>query len=63
MWRPSTTGWLADYRIIAVGINDPDAYHVANDLAANTESKRLTVTNYLRGLAFTLAMGGATQGT
>ena len=53
--------WLADYRIIAVGINDPDAYHAANVLAANTESKRLTVTNYLRGLAFTLAMGGATK--
>ena len=57
-------GWLSDYRIIALGINDPDAYRAANLLAANTKSKgrrALTVTDYLRGLAFTLAMGGATQ--
>ncbi len=56
--------WLSDYRIIAVGINDPDAFQQANVLALNTESKgrtKLTVTNYLRGLAFALAMGGATQ--
>ena len=58
-------GWLSDYRIIALGINDPDAYQAANLLAANTKSKgrrALTVTDYLRGLAFALAMGGATQG-
>ena len=57
--------WLADYRIIALGINDPDAFKQANHLAANTESKgrhALTSTHYLRGLAFALAMGGATQG-
>ena len=57
-------GWLSDYRIIALGINDPDAYQAANLLAANTKSKgrrALTATDYLRGLAFTLAMGGATQ--
>ena len=56
--------WLADYRIIAVGVNDPDTFKQANTLALNTESKgktKLTVTNYLRGLAFALAMGGATQ--
>ncbi len=56
-------GWLADYRIIAVALNDPDAYDVANELATITESKgrhRLTTTHFLRGLAFTLAMGGAT---
>ena len=56
--------WLSDYRIIALGINDPDSYQAANLLAANTKSKgrrALTVTDYLRGLAFTLAMGGATQ--
>ena len=56
--------WLADYRIIAVGVNDPDTFQQANALALNTESKgntKLTVTNYLRGLAFALAMGGATQ--
>ena len=57
-------GWLADYRIIAVALNDPDAYEVANRLAEDTESKgrnRLTTPHFLRGLAFTLAMGGATQ--
>ena len=56
-------GWLSDYRIIAVGLNDSDAYSIANELATITESKgrqRLTTTHYLRGLAFTLAMGGAT---
>ena len=56
-------GWLADYRIIAVALNDPGAYDVANELATITESKgrhRLTTTHFLRGLAFTLAMGGAT---
>ena len=59
-------GWLADYRIIAVALNDPDAYDVANELATITESKgrhRLTTTHFLRGLAFTLAMGGATDDT
>ena len=57
-------GWLSDYRIIALGINDPESYEAANLLASNTESKGrslLTTTDYLRGLAFTLAMGGATQ--
>ena len=57
-------GWLADYRIIALAINDPAAYAEANELAQNTKSKgknALTSTNYLRGLAFALAMGGATQ--
>ena len=59
-------GWLADYRIIAVALNDPGAYDVANELATITQSKgrhRLTTTHFLRGLAFTLAMGGATVDT
>ncbi len=56
-------GWLSDYRIIALGINDKEVYDQANLLATKTESKRqsLTTTHYLKGLAFTLAMGGATQ--
>ena len=57
--------WLSDYRIIALGINDPDAFEAANLLAKNTKSKgrrKLTTTDYLRGLAFALTMGGATQG-
>ena len=58
-------GWLSDYRIIAVAINDKEAYDAANSLAQNTRSvgrSKLTTDHYLRGLAFALAMGGATQG-
>ena len=57
--------WLSDYRIIALGVNDPDAFQQANLLAANTQStghQKLTSTHYLKGMAFALAMGGATQG-
>ncbi len=57
-------GWLSDYRIIAIGVNDPDAYRAANLLAKNTQSKgrqALTSDHYIRGLAFALAMGNATQ--
>ena len=53
-------GWLSDYRIIALGVNDPEAFRQANLLAANTQSKgkrALTSTDYLRGLAFTLGYG------
>ena len=59
-----SNGWLADYRIIAVGVSGPDVYKIANRLAQDTESKgrnRLTTPHFLRGLAFALAMGGATQ--
>ena len=55
--------WLSDYRIIAVGINDTDAYQTADNLARDTESKgrqRLSSTHYLRGLAFALSMAGGT---
>ena len=58
-------GWLADYRIIALGVNDAAAYGVANALATNTRSegrRRLTTVDYMRGLAFALAMGGAARG-
>ncbi|MCY4619108.1 MAG: DEAD/DEAH box helicase family protein [Chloroflexi bacterium] len=57
--------WLSDYRIIALGINDPEAYQLVNQLAQDTKSKgrrKLTSADYLRGLAFALAMGGATHG-
>ena len=57
--------WLSDYRIIALGVNDPEAFETANILAKNTRSKgrtKLTTTDYLRGLALALTMGGATQG-
>ena len=58
--------WLSDYRIIAVGISGPEAHGIANALASSTESKGrnpLASSHFLRGLAFTLAMGGATKGT
>ena len=57
-------GWLSEYRIIALAINDPAAYAEDKLLAQKTNSKgksALTSTNYLHGLAFALAMGGATQ--
>ena len=57
--------WLSDYRIIALGINDKEAYEAANSLARDTQSvgrSKLTTDHYMRGLAFALAMGGATQG-
>ena len=57
-------GWLADYRIIAVGITGPDASEIANRLVRDSADKgrnKPTMPDYLRGLAFTLAMGGATQ--
>ena len=56
--------WLSDYRIIAVAVNGPDEHRLANELAGSTESKgkqRLTTYHFLRGLAFTLAMGGAAR--
>ncbi len=55
-------GWLADYRIIAVGVQGDDANRLANDLARAEGSKKvrgLSTTGYLRGLALALAMGGA----
>ncbi len=57
-------GWLSDYRIIALGVNDPEAYATANELARTDESKgrsKLTTPDYLRGLALALVMGGATR--
>ena len=57
-------GWLSDYRIIALGVNDADAYEQANLLATGSEltgRRAITSSQYLRGLAFALAMGGATQ--
>lgn len=56
--------WLSDYRIIALGINDPEAFKAANELAGKTKAKgknALTTSDYLRGLALALTMAGATQ--
>ena len=57
-----TNGWLSDYRIIAVGINDMEAHDLANDLAMDPDNQgrdALTEHHYLRGLAFALAMSNA----
>ncbi len=53
-------GWLSDYRIIALGVNDPEAYQTANELAEQKGS-RLSTVQFLRGLALALVMGGATR--
>ncbi len=52
-------GWLTDYRIIAIGVNDKDAYDTANQLAAEANSKKLSTAHFLRGLVLALVMGGA----
>ena len=57
-------GWLADYRIIALGVSDPEAYKVANELArhsASTGRSKLTTVDHVRGLALALAMAGGTR--
>ena len=57
-------GWLADYKIIALAVSDPQAYAMANELARDAEtegSTKLTSMDFLRGLAFALAMSGATR--
>ena len=65
-WKPSGTAGLADYRIIAVALNGPNRLRRGHtSLPQVTESKGRHQahprTHFLRGLAFTLAMGGATQ--
>ena len=58
-------GWLADYRIIAIGVNDPEAYEQARLMATGSEltgRQAITSAQALRGLVFALAMSGATQG-
>ncbi len=57
-------GWLSDYRIIALGINDDKAYELANKMALSEDGNkvsRLSARSYLKGLAFVLAMGNAVQ--
>ena len=49
--------WLSDYRIIAIGVNDKDAYDTANRL--EKPGSKLTTAHYLRGLVLALVMGGA----
>ena len=57
-------GWLADYRIIALGVNDPNSYDAANKLAQSTGQKgrnALTTTHFLKGMTLALVLGGATS--
>ena len=57
-------GWLSDYRIIAIGVNDVAAFEQANKLASVSRAgsvAALKTAHYLRGLAFALAMSGATR--
>ena len=49
-------GWLTDYKIIAIGVQDEVAYTTANELAA--KSKKLSTAQFLRGLVLSLVMGG-----
>ena len=51
-------GWLTDYKIIAIGVNDEDAYRTANGLAGK-HGKKLSTAHLLKGMALALLMGGA----
>ncbi len=58
-------GWLADYRIIAIGVSDHEAKALADKLA-NTEitaksRRRLGNDGYLKGLSFALALSQCVQ--
>ena len=53
--------WLTDYRIIALGINDNQAYKKANELARQSTNDSLSTTHFLRGLTLGLVMAGATR--
>jgi len=53
-------GWLSDYRIIALGVNDAKAYGTANRLAGKKGSA-LSTAHVIRGLALALVKGGATR--
>ena len=53
--------WLADYRIIALAVNSRNAIETASSLARDAPSRgkgKLSTPDYIRGLAFTLAISG-----
>ena len=57
-------GWLSDYRIIALGVNDPDTYKAANDLVRLYGGKgrnQLHTDHFLKGMTLALVMAGATN--
>lgn len=51
-------GWLSDYRILAIGVNDDEALATANRCAEESNSQALTTSRLLRGMALTLVMAG-----
>lgn len=57
-------GWLTDYRIIAIGVNDKGSYELANKMAEESakgtkvKKNMLSTTHFLRGLTLALVMGG-----
>ena len=56
-------GWLADYRIIALGVNDPALFALANQLARSQPKtkKALSAAEFTKGLVLALVLGGATR--
>ena len=56
-------GWLADYRIIALGVNDPALFSLANQLARSQPKAKnaLSAAEFTKGLVLALVLGGATR--
>ena len=56
-------GWLADYRIIALGVNDRDLFALANQLACSQPKSKnaLSAAEFTKGLVLALVLGGATR--
>ena len=57
-------GWLSDYRIIALGVNDPDTYKAANELVklyGGRGRNQLHTDHFLKGMTLALVMAGATN--
>ena len=56
-------GWLADYRIIALGVNDPALFPLANRLARSQPKTKnaLSAAEFTKGLVLALVLGGATR--
>ena len=56
-------GWLADYRIIALGVNDPALFSLANELARRQPKTKnaLSAAEFTKGLVLALVLGGATR--
>ena|GEM_PF-384330 len=56
-------GWLADYRIIALGVNDPALFSLANQLARSQPKTKnaLSTAEFTKGLVLALVLGGATR--